>query len=152
LNQLLNLLNNFVVPRKKPAQCIGGLPPFTVEFGELYSRLRRDFVQRITARNGLRPTSGRIRKAAPVTVALDVVTSTERRDEVHDSSVSLVRHVVLLLKLCAVPMAATRDSPHDSLLMSFDLSNSNKQCERANKIQAVFRNEKKPIDSRSEKF
>lgn len=61
---------------------------------------RRDFVPRITTRNGLRPTSGRIRKAAPVTVALDVVTSTERRDEAHDSSVSLVRHVVLLLKLC----------------------------------------------------
>jgi len=112
--------------------------------------MRRDFVQRITARNGLRPTSGRIRKAAPVTVALDVVTSTERHDEAHDSSVSLVRHVVLLLKLCAVLMAATRDSPHDSPSMSFDLSNE--QCDRANKILTVFRNEKKPINSRSEKF
>lgn len=38
-----------------------------------------DSVQRrITARrNGLHPTSGRIRKAAPVTVAPDVVTSAD---------------------------------------------------------------------------
>lgn len=90
--RLLHLPNNFVTIRER------------IRLVAIYRRIRgtlRDSVQRITAhRNGLRPTSGRIRKAAPVTVAPDVVTSAERRDEAHDSSVSLVRHVVLLLKGC----------------------------------------------------
>lgn len=96
-NRLLTLPNDFVIARERTQSSAVAI----------YRRIRgtlsdwRDSVQRITARrNGLRPTSGRIRKAAPVTVAPDVVTSAERRDEAHDSSISLVRHVVLLLKVC----------------------------------------------------
>lgn len=98
-------------------------------YRQIRGTVRRDFVQRITVRNGLRPTSGRIRKAAPVTVAPDVVTSTERRDEAHDSSVSLVRHVVLLLKLCCADgdyMVIHRATVYQCPLTWWD---SNKQCE-----------------------
>jgi len=52
---------------------------FVTIYHRIRGTVRRDFVQRITTRNGLRPTSGRIRKAAPVMVAPDIVTSTERR-------------------------------------------------------------------------
>lgn len=100
-NRLLHLPNNFVTIRKKEQRLLR----FIVGFEELCAIPCRGLP---LYRNGLRSTSGRIRKAAPVTVAPDVVTSAERRDEARDSSVSLVRHVVLLLKVCRADGGYTR--------------------------------------------
>lgn len=102
LIRLLHLSNDFVTMRERTRNSV------CCDLSADSRNSVRDSVQRITAhRNGLRPTSGRIRKAAPVTVAPDVVTSSERRDEAHDSSVSFVRHVVLL-KVCRTDGGYTR--------------------------------------------